>query len=65
MPERRYGKPEGLLERLEEWIDRMGNDHNLPWVGLGLIDDLKLVVTLLPADLPSAPAKLVKQDYDL
>lgn len=35
-----YGKPEGLRDRLAEWVQRLSNDRNLPWVGLGLIDDL-------------------------
>lgn len=65
MPERRYGKPEGLRERLEDWVERMSKDKSLPWAGLGIIDDLKLTITLLPTDLPDAPAKPAIQDYDL
>lgn len=38
---RPYGKPEGLAERLLEHIHKLGTDKTLPWVGLGLIDDLR------------------------
>lgn len=38
-----YGKAEGLSERIGEWIERLSTDPALPWVGLGLIDDLKAV----------------------
>lgn len=39
--DRQYGKREGLAARLLEHIERLGKDKTLPWVGLGLIDDLR------------------------
>lgn len=39
--QRPFGKPEGLADRLLEHIHRLGTDKQLPWVGLGLIDDLR------------------------
>lgn len=38
---RPYGKPEGLADRLLDHIHKLGTDKTLPWVGLGLIDDLR------------------------
>ena len=37
-----YGSPRGLAARLVNWAERMGTDRNLPWAGLGVIEDLKL-----------------------
>lgn len=48
--ERMFGKEEGLEERLAMWVDRLSHDKQLPWVGLGLIDDLKISRKLI-ADL--------------
>ena len=42
-----YGRFEGLPERLQDWIARLGRDRSLPWAGLGLINDLEAVVKLL------------------
>lgn len=42
-----YGNVEGLRQRLAEWVDRLGKDRSLPWVGLGLIRDLEVTVRLL------------------
>ena len=38
--DRKYGKPEGLAERLEDWATRLSSDKSLPWAGLGLMLDL-------------------------
>lgn len=46
-PHRAYGEIRGLPERVRKWIDRVGNDPRLPWIGLGLIDDLERVMQLL------------------
>jgi len=42
-----HGRPEGLPGRLAMWAERLGTDHSLPWVGLGLIRDLELAMRLL------------------
>ncbi len=44
---RAYGEIRGLPDRVRHWIDRVGNDPRLPWIGLGLIDDLERVMQLL------------------
>lgn len=36
-----FGKREGLEKRLAYWSRQLSNDKRFPWVGLGLIDDLK------------------------
>ena len=55
-----FGKTEGLGERLAYWANQLGRDRQYPWVGTGLIDDLKCAAKLqgadfdklFPADLP-------------
>lgn len=42
-----YGQPAGLAARLRQWIERLGGDKTLPWVGLGLIRDLEVTLQLL------------------
>lgn len=42
-----FGKTDGLATRLASWISRMSGDRSLPWVGLGLIYDLRCVMRLL------------------
>lgn len=42
-----HGHLAGLRERLGRWVDRMGRDRSLPWVGLGLVNDLEVVLQLL------------------
>lgn len=42
-----FGKPQGLAARLAKWASDMGTDRNLPWAGLGIIEDLKLAAQLL------------------
>lgn len=36
-----------IADRLENWVQRLGQDKSLPWVGLGLIDDLMAAVEVL------------------
>lgn len=45
--ERKYGKIEGITERTADWVRRVSEDKALPWVGLGLIDDLEVILRLL------------------
>lgn len=42
-----FGKVDGLPLRLAKFVERMSTDRSLPWVGLGLIHDLELVLKLL------------------
>lgn len=42
-----FGTVIGLPQRLAEHIRRLGTDRSLPWVGLGLINDLEIAVQLL------------------
>lgn len=44
-----YGVPEGLERRLAQWANQLSRDKTYPWVGSGLIDDLKLASTTLGA----------------
>jgi len=39
--DRKFGQAEGLRERLVMWADRLGKDKSFPWMGTGLIDDLR------------------------
>ncbi|MFL6707950.1 MAG: hypothetical protein ACJ8HI_07065 [Massilia sp.] len=74
---RAFGKPEGIEKRLAMWQNQLSRDKSFPWVGLGLIDDLKCACRMLggdpdkqypdmrkPAPTPAPePAKVV--EYDL
>ena len=44
---RPFGKPEGLPDRLDDWIRRLGTDRTLNFPGLGLIDDIRTAAALL------------------
>jgi hypothetical protein len=39
--ERLYGKAEGLADRLDAWAQRVSMDKTLPWIGLGIIADIR------------------------
>lgn len=72
---RAFGQPENLEKRLAMWANQLSTDKSYPWVGLGLIDDLKCACRALGGDpdkrypdmrKPAAkpePAKVV--EYDL
>jgi hypothetical protein len=47
---RAFGKPEGLEKRLAMWANQFSTDKRYPWVGLGLIDDLKCASRMLGGD---------------
>jgi hypothetical protein len=47
---RAFGKPENIEKRLAMWSVQLGTDKSLPWVGLGLIDDLKCACRMLGGD---------------
>jgi hypothetical protein len=38
---RAFGKRENLEKRLAMWANQLSMDKRYPWLGLGLIDDLK------------------------
>lgn len=44
-----YGKLPGLVSRLRQFRDRLGQ-HDMPWFGMGLIADLELIMQLLTLD---------------
>lgn len=48
--ERAFGLPKGLGKRLAMWANQLSHDKTLPWVGLGLIDDLKCASKMLGED---------------
>jgi len=52
MYESRFGKREGLKERLAEWAETLSHDNRYPWAGLGIIADLKLAAEVLPDHIP-------------
>jgi hypothetical protein len=45
-----FGKPEGMEKRLAMWARSLSMDKSYPWVGLGLIDDLKGACRMLGGD---------------
>lgn len=42
-----HGHLVGLRGRLRRWVERVGTDRSLPWVGLGLVADLEVLMRLL------------------
>lgn len=42
-----FGKPEGLSKRLDKWASDLGKNSTYPWVGLGLIADLKAAAAVI------------------
>lgn len=47
---RAFGKPENIEKRLAMWVWQFSMDKSYPWVGLGLIDDLKCACRMLGGD---------------
>lgn len=45
--ERQFGIPEGLGRRLNTWANQLAMDKRYPWVGTGLIDDLKAAAKIV------------------
>lgn len=68
-----FGKPEGLEKRLAYWARQLSMDKKFPWVGLGLIDDLKCACRELGGDpdkvypdmRKNPPPEPAKVEYDL
>lgn len=48
--DRCFGKPEGIEKRLAMWATQFSMDKKYPWVGLGVIDDLKCACRMLGGD---------------
>lgn len=44
---RAFGKPEGIEKRLAMWGKQLSMDKSYPWVGLGLIDDIRCACKML------------------
>jgi len=42
-----FGKEEGLSARLDKWASDLGKNTSYPWVGLGLIADLKAAAAVI------------------
>ena len=47
---RAFGKPENIEKRLAMWANQLSHDKQYPWVGTGLIDDLKIACQMLGGD---------------
>lgn len=73
---RAFGKPEGIEKRLAMWYNQLARDKSYPWVGLGLLDDIKCACRMLGGDADKQypdmrkPAPMVepepaKVEYDL
>lgn len=71
---RAFGKPENIEKRLAMWVAQLSMDKSLPWVGLGLIDDLKCACRMLGGDPdkryadmrnPKPAPEPAKVEYDL
>ena len=74
-----FGKRDGLEKRLAMWANQLSHDPKYPWVGLGIIDDLKCACRELggdpdkkyadmrnPKELPPEPKQSEPaQEYDL
>lgn len=43
----KYGSREGLAERLNEWATQLGRDKKYPWIGTGIIDDLRAAASAI------------------
>jgi hypothetical protein len=61
-----YGKAEGLSTRLDKWASDLGK-HSFPWLGLGLIHDLRAAAALLDGrPVPIDPyEEQPEPEYDL
>lgn len=70
-----FGRPEGIERRLAMWAKRLGMDKTLPWVGMGMIADMKCACAMLGGDpengvpmptmAPKMPPSTQSTEYDL
>lgn len=63
MSQPKYGAREGLADRLDDWIHRLGTDRSLPWPGLGLIADLRTARNVLAGVPETAEAPAAKENW--
>lgn len=54
-----------IADRLEGWVRRLGQDKSLPWVGLGLIDDLTAAVEVLRNGPAKPDPRQTALEFDL
>jgi hypothetical protein len=62
--ESKFGKAEGLADRLDEWAARVSHDKSLPWIGLGIIADIRAAAALLRGELVPSD-DVLELEYDL
>ena len=61
-----FGKENGLSARLEKWAEDLSKNRQYPWVGLGLIADLKAAAAVIDGrPVPVDPYEETSQEYDL
>lgn len=75
-----FGSTDGLERRLAYWANQLSRDKSFPWVGTGIVEDLKLASATLgappfdelyplpftaPAAPPPAPPPAPAIEYDL
>ena len=59
-----FGKSEGLADRLDKWEKDLSANRTYPWVGLGLLADLRAAAATIRGEaIPVDPFEEV--DYDL
>lgn len=67
----KYGVRDGLPERLREWALQLGRDKKYPWIGTGIIDDLRAAADTIdgkpaaPEPEPEAWEIAAQKEYDL
>lgn len=63
--DRRYGQREGLPERLGAAAENLARNKSLPWLGLGLYEDLLAAAAALKGQPVPAARPTKTQEYDL
>ena len=62
---RAFGVPDGIEKRLEYWARQLSLDKRYPWVGMGLIDDLKCAAKMLGPNTGANHRAAETVEYDL
>lgn len=67
-----YGAREGLADRLAQWAEQLSRNKQYPWIGTGIIADLKTAAAALdgrPVKVsepePEAWEIAAQKEYDL
>lgn len=62
-----FGKEDGLSQRLDKWVTDLSRNHSYPWVGLGLIADLRAAAAVIDGrPIPIDPyEEQPEPEYDL